>query len=461
MRSDALSPVARFSALVEQRLGLHFEKEQWRELEPVLTERSARGGVESYLTLLGSASSQAEWKTLAERLTVNETYFLRHPTQLEALVGQVLPSFTRQTPSIRVLCAGCSTGEEPYSVALLSRERGQVDPARLRVLGIDVNSRVLAHARRATYSTWSLRSVPEATRARWFLRSSEGFTLRPHLREQVTFEERNLLQEAPAFWAPGSFHAILCRNVMIYFPPEVTRKIIARMARSLVPGGYLFLGPSETLRGISDEFELLRTGDAFYYRLKSPPSAAVPAPIGLPATPSLMSLPSVAPSTEGMEGVLQLLDAERYEEASARLDTLPTAQQPVGQLVRAVLHLNAGRFGEAERAGRQLLTAGATEASAHFLLGVCLEQSGDEAGARGRYAAAVRADPTFALSHLRSGTLARKAGHVSEARVALRMAVSLLPHEKPLLLTLFGGGFGRHGLMQLGLRELQACTEAP
>jgi len=461
-----MTPLARFSALVEQRLGLHFEKEQWRELEPLLAERSAKSGVEGYLALLSSSAAQSEWKALAERLTVNETYFLRHPAQLEALVSQVLPSFSRQTPHLRVLCAGCSTGEEPYSVALLSRERGLVDPARLRVLGIDVNSRVLSHARRACYSPWSLRAVPEGSRDRWFQRSPEGFILRPHLRDQVTFEERNLMQEAPAFWAPGSFHAILFRNVVIYFPPEVTRKIVARMARSLVPGGYLFLGPSETLRGISDEFELLRTGDAFYYRLKTPASAAVPAPIGLPATPSQMALPAVAPlppppPPEGLDGVLQSLEAERYEEAWTRLDAMPGASQPQGQLLRAVLHLNAGRFVEAERAGRQLLSMGATEASAHFLLGVCLEQSGDDAGARDRYAAAARADPTFALSHLRSGTLARRAGDVTEARVALRMAVSLLPHEKPLMLTLFGGGFGRHGLMQVGLRELQACMEVP
>ncbi|WP_338023559.1 CheR family methyltransferase [Archangium primigenium] len=460
-----MTPLARFSALVEQRLGLHFEKGQWRELEPLLTERSARSGVEGYLALLDTPGAQAEWKTLAERLTVNETYFLRHPAQLEALVSQVLPSFSRQTPHLRVLCAGCSTGEEPYSVALMSRERGLVDPARLRVLGIDVNPRVLLHARRACYSPWSLRSVPEPSRERWFQRSKEGFTLKEHLREQVTFEERNLLQDAPSFWAPGSFHAILCRNVIIYFPPEVSRKIIARMARALVPGGYLFLGPSETMRGLSDEFELLRSGDAFYYRLKTPGAAAVPAPIGMPVTPSQVTLPSLsAPPpppvpVDGLEEVLMALEAERYEEAWTRLNALPEGSRPQGELLRAVLHLNAGRFAEAERAGRQLLSVGSTEASAHFLLGVCLEQSGDDAGARSRYAAAARVDPTFALGHLRQGTLARRAGDVAEARVALRMAVSLLPHEKPLMLTLFGGGFGRHGLMQLGLRELQACME--
>ncbi|WP_395837563.1 CheR family methyltransferase [Cystobacter fuscus] len=457
------SPLARFTTLVEQRLGLHYEPEQWGELAPLLFERSASRGVEEYLSLLNSTASEAEWRALAERLTVGETYFLRHPAQLEVLVSKVLPSFAQPGAPLRVLCAGCSTGEEPYSIALLCREQGKVDPSQLRVLGIDVNPRAIAHARNARYSPWSLRSVPQALRERWFQRSSEGFFLRPALRDQVLFEERNLLEDAPAFWAPASFHVILCRNVMLYFPPEVTRKIIARMSQALVPGGYLFLGPSETLRGISEDFELLRSADAFYYRRKAPaPAGAAAEPVRTPM-PAAVKAPvrEPPPAHEGLDALLPLLDAERYTEAWARLDALPQATLPQGQLLRAVLHLNAGRFAEAEHAGQQLLTVRDTEASAHFLLGVCLEHSGDEAGARNRYAAAARADPTFALSHLRAGTLARRAGNVAEARVALRMALSLLPQEKPLRLTLFGGGFGRHGLMQVGLRELQACTEVP
>lgn len=468
--SPARAPLARFVALVEQRLGLHYEQAQWGELEPLLAERAAACGVERYLEQLSASSSQAEWKALAERLTVGETYFLRHPTQLETLVDQVLPAFQRQTSTIRVLCAGCSTGEEPYSVALLARERGRVDSARLRILGIDVNPRAIAHARRACYSPWSLRAVPSAMRQQWFQRTPEGFALQPQVRDQVIFEERNLLEEASAFWAPGSFHAILCRNVILYFPQDVIRRIIARMAQALVPGGYLFMGPSETLRGISEEFELLRGGDAFYYRLKppAPPAASVaqaaPTPTPTPSVAQRVAPPAPAapPAPDGLEGVLQLLEAERYTEAWTHLESLPQqSSSPKAQLLRAVLHLHAGRLSQAEQLGRQLVAASTTEASAYYLLGLCLEQSGDEAGARGRYAASVRAEPTFALAHLRAGTLARRAGDMVEARVALRMAVSLLPQEKPLHLSLFGGGFGRHGLMQVGLQELQACTEIP
>jgi chemotaxis protein methyltransferase CheR len=156
--------------------------------------------------------------------------------------------------------------------------------------------------------------------------------------------------------------------------------------------------------------------------------------------------------------VLRLLALERYGEAEGRLESLPEANEPLGRLLYAVLHLHAGRLREAEKLGRELVMQGVERASANYLLGLCGEQSGDEAAARTRYAEAVRADPTFALAHLRAGTLARRAGDVATARVALRMALSLLPQEDPMHLSLFGGGFGRHGLMQVGLQELQACS---
>jgi chemotaxis protein methyltransferase CheR len=249
------------------------------------------------------------------------------------------------------------------------------------------------------------------------------------------------------------------------------------MAQSLVPGGYLFLGPSETLRGISEDFELLRSGDAFYYRLRSGPAPAatqppapapqpsrtpVPLPMrsaaSVPAPPPAPAPPAAPARPAGLDEVLRLLERERYGEAESRLESLPEATQPLGRLLYAVLHLHAGRLREAEKVGRELVMQGAERASANYLLGLCGEQSGDEAAARTRYAEAVRADPTFALAHLRAGTLARRAGDVASARVALRMALSLLPQEDALHLSLFGGGFGRHGLMQVGLQELQACS---
>jgi chemotaxis protein methyltransferase CheR len=446
MTAVPTSPVSRFAALVERHLGLVPDDGRWRELETVLEER-AGGDVAGYLGRLAAAPEPDELRALAERLTVGETYFLRHPAQLDALVDNVLPSLLRQASTVRVLSAGSSTGEEAYSVALLARERGRVDVSRLRLLGIDVNPRALELARRACYSPWSLRSMSPAMRQRWFQRTPEGFALSPQVRDRVVFEERNLMLEAPAFWAAGSFHVILCRNVLLYFAPEMVRQIIARMAQALVPGGYLFLGPSETLRGISEEFDLKREGDAFYYQLKAPaPPAPRPTPPAGLQPERAATPPPVPPPPDGVAEVLRLVEQERHEEAWARLEALPESARSEAGLLRAVLHLHAGRLREAERLGRELATSGPERAAAYYLLGVCGEQAGDEAAARARYTEALRVEPTFALAQLRIGTLARRSGDLAGARVALRMALSLLSREKALYLSLLGGGFGRHGL---------------
>ncbi|MDC0712316.1 methyltransferase domain-containing protein [Stigmatella sp. ncwal1] len=473
--------VNRFATFVERRLGLAPVPNGGRELEALLAEKSARSGLAAYLEKLEAAGSQdVELRTLAERLTVGETYFFRHMAQLQALVAEVLPRVQREGRPARVLCAGCSSGEEAYSVAILGRENPHVEPERLFITGVDVNPRAIERARKARYAAWSLRSCPEALRERWFHVLPNGdFEPKPSARERVHFEERNLLEEDPAFWAPGSFDVILCRNVTLYFTPEVTRAVIARLERALTPGGALLLGPSETPRGFSDAFEVLQVGEAFYHRRKTgltpapvprslegalPPAAALrwSSPGG--AVPALSSWKPEPPREPlGMEQAWRLLDEERYTEAQAWLEQLPEPdrEQSSARLLRAVLHFQGGHFPEAERVGESLVATGRAEAAVYYLLGLCREQAGDEGGARNRYARAVHLEPTFALGHLRLGILARRAQEATPARVALRLALTLLAHEQPLHLTLFGGGFGRHGLMQVCQQELRACAEVP
>ncbi|ADO68290.1 CheR family methyltransferase [Stigmatella aurantiaca] len=473
--------VNRFATFVERRLGLAPVPNGGRELEALLAEKSARSGLEAYLAKLEAAGNQdAELRLLAERLTVGETYFFRHLAQLQALVAEVLPRVQREGRPARVLCAGCSSGEEAYSVAILCRENALVEPERLSITGVDVNPRAIERARKARYAAWSLRSCPEALRERWFHALPNGdFELRPSARERVLFEERNLLEEDPAFWASGSFDVILCRNVTLYFTPEVTRTVMARLERALTPGGALLLGPSETPRGFSESFEVLQVGEAFYHRRKTgltPVPMAAPRPLDVaslqaassvrwmsPPTPPAPRMPEPPREPLGMERAWRLLEEERYAEAQAWLEQLPEPdrEQSSARLLRAVLHFQGGHFPEAERVAESLVATGRAEAAVYYLLGLCREQAGDEGGARNRYARAVHLEPTFALGHLRLGILARRAQEATPARVALRLALTLLAHEQPLHLTLFGGGFGRHGLMQVCQQELRACAEVP
>jgi chemotaxis protein methyltransferase CheR len=461
MRLD--EAVGRLATLVEQRLGLGASLELREALATHLEGLAPRRHWETYLQRLESAlPGDAELRALADRITVGETYFFRHQVQLEALVERVLPQVQQGGRAARVLSAGCSTGEEAYSLAILGRESPRVDAGRLFIVGVDLSPRAIDRARRAHYAPWALRATPDFLLERWFdAQPDHGATLRAEVRDAVLFEERNLLDANPGFWAPGSFDVILCRNVLIYFTPETARRAVAQLEQALTPGGFLFLGPSENLRGLSDSFEMVQAGDAFYFQRTRGPR---PSPRAGAMTPQRTSMPRVTPPPPASEGPARawcLFEEERYAEASQWLEALPEheREQPLMQLLRAALHLQAGCFQEAERLGAALAEKGSPDAGAHYLLGLCREQAGDGVSARACYERAVHLEPTFALGHLRLGMLARREGAPATARVALRLALSLLAHERPAFLSLFGGGFGRHGLMQVCQRELSACAE--
>jgi chemotaxis protein methyltransferase CheR len=466
--------IDRLASFVERRLGLVPASATKEELIAFLKEKAPRRQWEAYLGRLESAGAgDAELRALAERLTVGETYFLRHQAQLEVLVNQVLPGLQRGGRCARVLSAGCSTGEEAYSLAILARESSRVDVSRLFITGVDLNPRAIERARRAYYAPWALRATPEPLRERWFDALPGGeFALQPEVRDSVHFEERNLLDEAPGFWASGSFDVILFRNVLIYFSPEAARRAVAHLEQALTPDGCLFLGPSETLRGLSESFEAVQSGEAFYFqrgrghaptaRARSITSLSTPLPLPRPAEVPAPPKPVEARGwLDGPARAWRLLEEERYAEARAWLEGLAEQEQEqsLSRLLRAALHLQSGAFREAERLGEALAESGMQGAAAHYLVGLCREQTGDATSARSCYERAVHLEPTFALGHLRLGMLARREGARTTARVALRLALTLLANEQPLHLMLFGGGFGRHGLMQVCQRELWACPE--
>ncbi len=145
------------------------------------------------------------------------------------------------------------------------------------VRGVDVNPASLERAVRARYSVWSLRETPLEVRERWFTAAGNDLVLDPRIQAAVSFEERNLAADDPELWAAGTYDVVFCRNVLMYFTPEKARALVARMAQAIVPGGYLFLGHAETLRGLSQDFHLRHTHETFYYqrhgaRRRAPPA---------------------------------------------------------------------------------------------------------------------------------------------------------------------------------------------
>lgn len=260
-----------FRAAICRRLGLRFDDSKLEFLEDVLRIRLQALGSPKAGDYLARPWAREETHALALTLTVAETYFFRNQEQFRALEESVVPHFVRSRDNpreLRVLSAACASGEEPYTLAIVLREC-LPDSWSLSITGIDLNPTVLEKARAARYTEWSLRATAPELRERNFHREGADFILHDRVRKMVSFEQRNLIEDDPAFWRPHSLDVVFCRNVTMYFPMELTQGVMARIARALVPGGYLFLGHAETLRGISNDFHLRHTHDTFYYQRKS------------------------------------------------------------------------------------------------------------------------------------------------------------------------------------------------
>jgi chemotaxis protein methyltransferase CheR len=212
----------------------------------------------SYLELIATARGAGELAALVEAVRVGESSLFRHLPQISALVDVVVPSLRAKAKrAVRVWSAGCATGEEPYTLAaVLSRALPGVQ---LTVIATDVSADALDRARDAAYPADELRDVPEEWRD-IFVIDGDTLHVHPDIANLVTFEQANLLDAIP----PKSCDLVWCRNVLIYFSADARRRVVERLIASLVPGGYLFVGYSETLRDI-ERLETIRHGDCVFY----------------------------------------------------------------------------------------------------------------------------------------------------------------------------------------------------
>jgi len=497
--------IERFRVVVAHRLGLALDPAGPTSPGAVLASRlaaTALGG-EDYLRRLEAAGLDGELGALAQQLTVGETYLFRNAAQFRALGEVALPALTggRGGGAIRILSAGCASGDEPYSIAIAAREALPAPAWSIAIRAVDANSAMLARARRARYRAWSLRETPDDIRRRYFRAVGRELVLDDAVRGAVSFEHRNLASEDAELWAPASFEVVFCRNVIMYFAPEVQRAVVERIARALIPGGYLFLGHAETLRAISERFELCHSHDAFYYRrcdrdaparVRAAPAAvpvvvattssvldgdtawihaigqaaeriaalsARPARAAAPAVPAVAAAPA---PIDDIAAVMALVGRERFAEALAILDARPAGDEPDVVLLHAMLRVHAGQLDAAEALCRRLLDADADApppcvAGAHHVLSLRCEAAGDRRSAAVHGQTAVRADPTFAMPRLHLGLAARRAGDAAAARRELGQALALLERESASRLLLFGGGFDRDALIALCRQELAAC----
>ena len=276
IRSEAL--LSELSALVASHLGLNFPRERWGDLERGMPEIARAFGIHDLETLVRHLSfaplTRREVELLASCLTVGETYFFREKRSFEALEEHVLPELLQARGGtgrhLRFWSAGCCTGEEAYSIAmLLDRLMPNREAWNITILATDINAAFLRTAEKGMYGKWSFRDSPPWARERYFKGTKNGrFEIKPRIRKMVTFAHLNLVDDVyPSYpHDTNAMDVIFCRNVLMYFTAQHAARVVRNLHRSIVNGGWLITSPVETSNALFPQFAAVNFPGAVLYR---------------------------------------------------------------------------------------------------------------------------------------------------------------------------------------------------
>lgn len=412
----------RIAVTIEEITGISFPPNRRASAETVMRKVMARLGMANPVSLeIGVSRRGAVLEALLDDLTIGESYFFREPAQLRFMADELLPKWSAEWEAgrkLKVWSAGCAAGQEPYSIAIMLRD------ARWRhgssILATDISEARLAVARKASFSKWSLRTLPPETIDKWFDRKGNEFQLVPEIKSEVDFRTLNLLDPSPRPETQNQ-DVIFCRNVLIYFDLPAVITIAERLLQSLSPDGWLFLGASDPHLAELTACEVVvlpgctgyrRTSAAqSTYALRNAPLTLIipdeslepPAELGdLPeALPEILppriretsfqSKPEVPrstvesdPAADAIARARSLANEGRLKEAgelcAAALEKFP--DQPQLHLIAAVLHGEAGRWSESERAAKRSLYLDRSLVLAHVALGDAIAHNGNVVAAR-------------------------------------------------------------------------------
>lgn len=262
--------------LIYNHCGLFFDQDSKYLLDRRLLARLAHhnlpGFREYYQFLKYDRRKDEEIADIMDILTTNETYFFRESFQLKAFTDEILPelkALKQRERTLRIWSAGCSTGEEPYTIAMLILELQSFKGWRVEIVGSDISQRVVQHARKGIYGKSSFRCTEERYQQRFFTPAEGGYRICDEVRELVTISHMNLF-DANRLALLGKMDLIFCRNVIIYFDLESKKRVIQSFYDMLRPGGYLLLGHSESLMNVTTAFALRHLKNDMVYQKTAP-----------------------------------------------------------------------------------------------------------------------------------------------------------------------------------------------
>ena len=367
-------------------------------------------------------SSPRELQELIEALVVPETWFFRDREAFAALGRVAVPAWLKTHPegTMRLLSLPCSTGEEPYSIAMALLDAGLPGP-RFHVDAVDISVRALALARRAVYGRNSFRGAELDFRDRHFEATAHGHRPREAVRERVTFHHGNLFDELQLS-GKGPYDVAFCRNVLIYFDRPTQDRAIGVLTRLLTPDAYLFVGPSETSLAMSHGFVSAGIPLAFAFRLPAARSLAVPPVAAPPTALRRTSAPRVSSP--------RVVRAAPATPASPTPASALSRARPTHSLEEAARMADVGRLDEAARACETVLRACPANAQAHYLLGLVRDAAGDTSAAATHYRKALYLEPQHEESLAHLALLLERQGDARAASLLRKRARRASPTQR-------------------------------
>jgi chemotaxis protein methyltransferase CheR len=432
--------VVELAGILKERVGLNIRPDGHTALRIAMAARledpePPAADPVGYLKLLQSPPGDEELRRLLPLVTVGKTSFFRDERQFGALEA-ILPGLVARARDggrrVAIWSAGCATGEEPYSIAMTVAEAG-AGPEEAEILATDVNPEAVAFAARGAYEARRVREVREPFLSRYFDADGDRYLVRLGLRRLISaIRPHNLVSGIfPRATEAGGWDVIFCRNVIIYFDTATTQQVLTQFHGALAPGGYLFLGYSESLFRLFEGFELTEIAGAFLYRRPESSVRTGPPPIPSPsARPHLVPMPSAPPPVRHLR--LSAPEAAHTPvpipaEAFSRAPGAEPPLAPQEYLDAAIALFADGRFGAARELLERMLERGGDSLAVRLTLANLYGVLRQADQAHRCYLAALGMEPLSAEAHLFFGIHLLSAGQADEAAQELSRALFLDP----------------------------------
>lgn len=437
--------LSQLSEFVAAQMGLYFPQERWGDLERGITAAAPDfnfpDGESCAHWLLSAPLTRHMNEVLASHLSVGETYFFREKQSLGILEEHILPmllqSRRQNERRLRIWSAGCCTGEEAYTIAiLLDRLIPDIKEWNITILATDFNPKFLRKAAQGMYGEWSFRDAPVWLRERYFAQGKDGrFEILPRIRKMVTFSYLNFADDVyPSLLNNTSaMDVIFCRNVLMYFTAQRAKQVTGNFHRALVDGGWMIVSPTEASNTLLSSFTPVEFPGAFLYRKMENVESQVR---NLKLRVGERQVPQSFWETEAVPPLVPIAQTEpvvaaayiRVAQADQLLPPQPDERETPSRMARSCA--NQGQLSEALEWCEKAITVDKMNPLHHYLLGTILQEQGQHDIAIRSLMRALYLDPDFVLAHFALGNMHQSQGRYREAQRYFGNVLALL-HKHP------------------------------